>query len=316
MATYDQLSSEQRAILDLLLRRGQGYDELADTLGIPVVRVRELACEALTTLAPVSAEAVEEGWRGKLADYLLNQQPGPEAAATRGHLRRSEAARGWARSVLDSLSHLYGPGEIPSVPAGDAAVERAPGAGARSLTPEAQALVKRRRIIGGAALAILLALFVLVWPIGLVTGDGDDASGDGADQAEPELLGQLPLLPPSGGNKKFAGIAIFSRQGDGEQIGVQAQLKATKQDSAYQVWLYNSKQDAKSLGAQYADAQGLFSGIAKLPENYERYKFIDVSREEVEGDPSHSGQTVLRGEISKMVPVEEDSASTTTTPAP
>ena len=69
-----------------------------------------MAREALVRLSPVSAAAVDDDWRDQLADYLLNQQSGPEATATRGHLRRSEAARGWARSVEDSLEHLYDDG--------------------------------------------------------------------------------------------------------------------------------------------------------------------------------------------------------------
>ena len=63
MASYDQLSAQQRAIVDLILKRGQSYDQLADTLGMPEDRVRELAQDALTSLAPVRALSYR---------YLLN----------------------------------------------------------------------------------------------------------------------------------------------------------------------------------------------------------------------------------------------------
>ena len=33
MATFDQLSAEQRAIIELVLKQGQSYDELGDMLG-------------------------------------------------------------------------------------------------------------------------------------------------------------------------------------------------------------------------------------------------------------------------------------------
>ena len=100
MATFDQLSDEQRAIVELVLQQGKSYDELSDMLAMPESRVRELARDALVELAPISARGVEEDWRGQLADYVLGQQAGPEATATKGHLRRSEAARSWARSLL------------------------------------------------------------------------------------------------------------------------------------------------------------------------------------------------------------------------
>ena len=58
MATFDQLPAEQRAILELVLQRRQSYADLADMLGMPAARVRELAREALTDLAPHSAQSL------------------------------------------------------------------------------------------------------------------------------------------------------------------------------------------------------------------------------------------------------------------
>ena len=52
MATFDQLSAEQRAIIELVLKQGQSYDELGDMLGMPTSRVRELARDALVRLSP------------------------------------------------------------------------------------------------------------------------------------------------------------------------------------------------------------------------------------------------------------------------
>src|SRR4051794_29004840 len=119
MATFDQLSDEQRAIVELVVQQGKSYEELSGMLGIPESRVRERARDALVELAPVTARGVEEDWRGQLADYVLGQQSGPEATATKGHLRRSEAARSWARSLLDSLEQLYENGSVPVIPEGE-----------------------------------------------------------------------------------------------------------------------------------------------------------------------------------------------------
>ena len=189
MATFDQLSDEQRAIVELVLKQGKSYDELSDMLEMPERRVRELARDALVELAPVSAQAVEEDWRGQLSDYILGQQAGPEATATRGHLRRSEAARSWTRSLLDSLEQLYPNGDMPAIPEGErgrggrkgtapagdkvAGPAKAPAA----KTPLAESAVRRRRIlIAGGALALLLVV-VLVWPVGVLTGGDEDDGG-------------------------------------------------------------------------------------------------------------------------------------------
>src|SRR5918999_4716993 len=121
MATFDQLPADQRAILELVIQRRQSYDDLAGMLGMPTARVRQLAREALTDLSPRSAARVDPDWRGQVADYLLGQQTGPEGTATRGHLKRSEPARLWALSLLDSLDHLYDERDLPVVPEGEAA---------------------------------------------------------------------------------------------------------------------------------------------------------------------------------------------------
>ncbi|MCA1656562.1 MAG: hypothetical protein LC713_02440, partial [Actinobacteria bacterium] len=119
MATFDQLSAKQRAIIELVLKRGQSYEQLGDMLDMPTARVKEHARSALLALAPLSADRVDEDWRGEIADYLLGQQSGKEATATRAHLRRSEAARAWSHSLLDSLEQFYDAATVPTIPSGD-----------------------------------------------------------------------------------------------------------------------------------------------------------------------------------------------------
>jgi hypothetical protein len=329
MASYDQLPAQQRAIVDLILKRGQSYDQLADTLGMPVARVRELARETLTSLAPVSAAAVDEGWRAQIADYLLGQQADAEATATRGHLRRSEAARAWSRSVLDSLEHLYPKGELPTIPSGDggdvedaprAARERKPATPRAPLSPEAAAIVRRRRIVGAAVAAVLLLFVLLVWPVGLLTG-GDDSDGGGdsaaAGNGRTQLVGQVRLRPTVEGSEDV-GIAVVTRRNGKLELSLQAQVTPTKRNQAYEVWLYNSPEDARSLGAQVTDAQGGFAGRADLPANYRDYRFIDISRETVDQNTAHSGTSVLRARTAAIRRPQADAGAggtgTTTTP--
>lgn len=306
MSTFDQLSAEQRAIIELVLQRGKAYDELSDLLAMPEDRVRELAREALVSLAPISADGVDDEWRGQIADYVLGQQSGPESTATRGHLRRSEAARSWARSLLDSLETLYTNG-LPSVPEAERAARvrrprergRAEPAEERErpargdLSDEAQAALRRRRVLAASGvLAVLVALVLLVWPVGLLTGDDEEEGGGGGGE---RAAGQ------QAGNRGPGGIAIIAERGGKRQVIVQAAgLPPNKRREAYEVWLYNSPRDARSLGAQVTDSRGTYQGAGPLPSDFAKYRFIDVSREPIDQNRAHAGQSVLRGRIGKL----------------
>jgi len=319
MATFDQLPAEQRAILELVIQRRQSYDELAGMLGMPTPRVRQLAREALADLSPRSAARVDGDWRSQVADYLLNQQTGPEGTATRGHLKRSEPARLWALSLLDSLDHLYDERDLPVIPEGEAAPlrarerersrerERPPEREraerpSRPLSAGAEAIVRRRRIAAAAAAAAALLFILLVWPVGLLTGDDDgDGGGASSDQAEdqPRVLGQLLLRPQSG--EKGVGIALITERDGERSLLVQARgLRPTREGQAYEVWLFNGQDDATSMGAQLTDRQGNYQGAGRLPENYEEFEFLDISRENVDQNAAHSGDSALRGRLEDL----------------
>ena len=289
MATFDQLSAEQRAILELVLKQGRGYDQLADTLGISERRVRELARDALVELAPVSAGRVEQDWRGQLADYVLGQQTGPESTATRGHLRRSEAARTWARSLLDSLDGLYEDGNLPTIPDPERGRERARRQ-PRVAAAGGPADVRRRRLYAGAGgLALVILVAVLLWPIGVLTGDDDDGGGVS------EASSGSPI------NTRARGAAQIIKQGSTLAVQITAQgLPPVSGQQAYVAWLYNSPRAAKAIGPVPSSGSGSIGGLGALPADYEKYKFIDISRQSASSGSRHSGDSVLRGLVKKL----------------
>ena len=313
MATFDQLSPEQRAIVELVLRQGKTYNELSDMLNLPEGRVRELARDALVELAPVSVRGVEEDWRGQLADYVLGQQSGPEATATKGHLRRSEAARSWARSLLDSLEQFYENGSVPAIPEGErgsrGSRRAAAAAPSREVRPGGGVLAatdpgRRRLLMAVAAGLIVLLLIVVIWPVGVLTGDDDDSGSSGADST-PASQNSSQGQQASGGQQSGqpAGIAIVVQRNGKKQLLVQAaNLAPSGQSEGYYVWLYNSPDDAKSLGGQVTDQQGNYQALGAFPADYAKYKYIDVTRQRVGNDPNvkHSGDSVLRGTMPKL----------------
>jgi hypothetical protein len=310
MATFDQLSPEKRAIVELVLQQGKTYPELADMLGMPESRVRDLARDALVELAPVSVRGVEDDWRGQLADYVLGQQTGPEATATKGHLRRSEAARSWARSLLDSLEQLYANGSVPAIPDGErgraarrpaAAAAPSENTGTRGGLSTADPVMRRRLLAGAGAAALLLLLAVLVWPIGVLTGD-DDSSDSASNESAQAAAQTTPDQNQAAANGP-AGVAVVVDRDGKKQLLVQAaKLAPSGQNEGYYVWLYNSPDDAKSLGGQVTDQQGNYQAIGAFPADYAKYKYIDVTKQAIGNSTNvkHSGQSVLRGPMPKV----------------
>ncbi len=319
LATFDQLSDEQRAIVELVLKQGKSYGELSEMLGLPEGRVRELARDALVDLAPITARGVEQDWRGQLADYVLGQQAGPEATATRGHLRRSEAARSWTRSLLDALEQLYPNGDVPAIPDGErggragrraAAAAATPTAAAatptavgtrepRTLAPADAGAVRRRRIATAAGVGVLILVALLLWPVGLLTGGDDEEPSQASSGTEQAGGGEGDggAIPT-----RTQGQAIVARQQGATQVLVTATgLEPSTQNTAYQVSLANSEQDRRSLGATVTDQQGNLQAGAELPANFEDYEFIDLASVTVRGQGQNQsfeeGPTVLRGLI-------------------
>ena len=146
----------------------------------------------------------------------------------------------------------------------------------------------------------MILLAVLVWPIGLLTGDDDKTSSASSNNQ----------ASTQGGNQNQAaatnapaGIAIVVDQGGKKQLLDQAaRLAPSGQNEGYYVWLYNSPSDARSLGGQVTDQQGNYQAIGPFPADYAKYKYIDVTRQPVGKNTNvkHSGQSVLRGPMPKL----------------
>ena len=88
--------------------------------------------------------------------------------------------------------------------------------------------------------------------------------------------------------------------------------------AAYEVWLYNSNGDARSLGAQYTNAQGVLQGRAPLPADFAKFKAVDISRELFsDKNAGHGNNSVLRGTFASLKPVpQQQQGGATTTPGP
>ncbi|HEX8074527.1 MAG TPA: sigma factor-like helix-turn-helix DNA-binding protein [Thermoleophilaceae bacterium] len=340
MATFDQLPAEQRAIIELVVQRGRSYEDLAGMLDITSARVRELAREALSDLAPVTSARVDRERLAQIADYVLGQQSGAELTATRAHLRRSEAARAWTLSLVDSLDEMYANGTRPEVPevgepepprrrererererprereparARDGRGEREPLRGrdreprrrAEPLSAEAETAVRRRRLVAAGLAGVLLLAAIVFGITQLVGGSDDDKS---AKKSTPAAV-------------RPQGVAFVAQRKKETDLVVQAKLPPTKAGQAYEVWLYNSPTSAVPVGAQVTDAKGNYQGAGKLPGDLTKYKAIDVSLQTIPNaacqkdaaclkrTSAHSGRSVLRGAIASIQRVDQQAAA-------
>ncbi len=87
MGSLDTLPPDQRAVIDLVLRRGRSYDDIARLLAIDRAAVRARALAAFEAIGPDTGIAPES--RALITDYLLGQLPDRVAEQTRERLASS-----------------------------------------------------------------------------------------------------------------------------------------------------------------------------------------------------------------------------------
>src|SRR5688572_19561447 len=126
------LQGDQRALLQLLVERGQSYGDIAGLLDATPEEVRRRARVALTELGGADPDA-EVG----LTDYLLGQaDPIGRADAVR-HLQSDPETHALATRIEDELRALAPAAELPKLPEPRGKARRAavPAAGAHDERP-------------------------------------------------------------------------------------------------------------------------------------------------------------------------------------
>src|SRR6476661_10079334 len=169
MARIDDLPADRRAVLQLLLKQGKSYDDLATLLRIEPDAVRERARDALDRLGPASTE-LDLAEQDEIADYLLGQQSASQRAATRDLLETSAPGRAWARVVSGELrSGGMASDTLPEIPSERAEVDEAFDAlEARKVARERQAKSSR---LGGVLLLAAIGVAIAFLIVFIVSGN-------------------------------------------------------------------------------------------------------------------------------------------------
>jgi hypothetical protein len=331
MASIDSLPADQRAVLELVLRRGRSYDEIARLLSIDRAGVRQRALAAFDALGPKTRVAPNR--RALITDYLLDALPGGVAEEVREHLLASASERAWARAVASELEGIS-EHPLPEIPTngrgprakgeGTKAERTKPTRRKKAEVPVQAALSngsprelapRRASRLGGAillaaaaAVAIALVLVFVVFTGGSKHHASPPVSGSRSTPAAPttctaaangiKLCAQINLTPLTGGTSPVGVAAIVQVQGK-DAVVIRAQGLApnsTHPINHYAVWLYNSPSDSVLVGAvkQAVGKNGQLETGGGIPANYSHFHQLLLTLE-TSAQPKRPGHVVLAG---------------------
>lgn len=314
MPRIDDLPADRRAVLQLLLRQGKSYDELAALLRIEPETVRERARDALDRLGPADGAGLDPDAQDEIADYLLGQQSASGREQTRALLEASAPAREWARLVAGELrAGGLGADALPEIPAEGAEVDEA--FGALAARREARGRQQRSSRLGGVILLVAAALVAVVVVV-LLSGGGNGADDQGTVASTSpstataartsttppnvEVLGQVNLKAPAG---KAIAVAQLVRQGSQTAMVFAGQgIPRLPAKTVYALWLTRAGGTPARLGFidQAVPKSGKLQFSGALPQGVDptSYRRMLMTRETT-ANPKAPGPIALAGDVVK-----------------
>jgi hypothetical protein len=298
------VTDEQRAMLQLLLEGGQGYDDIGSLLGIAPDEVRSRARAALTEIGGADPDA-----QVGLSDYLLGQaDPIGRADAVR-HLQGDPDANALAQRLVQNLRLLAPRAELPEIPESRGSRKaapppppavpthgQAPPAGPAPGAPTGPGFASRaasffsglgsasgkRRtqlIVGGAA---ALALVIVILVVATSSGGGGGGDCKALDVSAAQQAGvpttKLAAVGDSAdedcaptGQVTLVPVSPQKQQNTKKPaisgFALQtnaAHLEPSANGDEYVLWLYGSDQQARPIGQETVSDNGNLTGAAPL----------------------------------------------------
>lgn len=156
-----------------------------------------------------------------------------------------------------------------------------------------------QRFFGGSfslrpALALGCALLLFAGGVGV------GALSGGSDNAPIDALGptvqQASLSPVAEFDQQATGSADVKH--DGKLIRLKLSgLKPNSEEDFYEAWLMDPKNGLVAIGTFTVDERGEAKLDLPVPVGTDRYPVVDISLQPVDGKPTHSGVSVLRGKL-------------------
>ncbi len=213
-----------------------------------------------------------------IADYLLGEL---DPAGRVEVERRAEADPAFAaaidamRPVVASLGAVPPEGWEPPTPP---PLPPLPG-----LDPPRRRAPAARGLVAVAAIVLAAAVAGLSW--WALAGGDDTGTADGP---------VLALAPVGSTDPAARGEARTAADGQALALSVSG-LPESEPGSFYELWLLDGPERLLSLGSFRVPSSGATSVEVPLPVPVTDFALIDVSRETDDGDPGHSGDSLLRG---------------------
>jgi hypothetical protein len=332
------LAQDQRAMLQLLLERGQSYEDIAGLLGGSREDVRKRARAALSELGGEDPDR-EVG----LTDYLLGQaDPIGRADAVR-HLQSDPAALAQAEELSAKLRLLAPDADLPELPSpkkrrraaaapssaspgGDVAAPATAGededSGGRMAGLGAGLSTKQTRMFAGLAAGAVILLFAILAIAGVFGGDDESAPAETTTQSADGTVGEEVTtvnLRPSGGGDA-GGEAIFGIANETQPfLDLRlAGLEPAPEGQTYVIWFLLEEDRGYPLAPITLNENGGFDDRFPIPQSalpvVVRTQFVDIALVEnrklagdIEGALQgqevlldYSGESVLRGRIPRL----------------
>jgi hypothetical protein len=152
----------------------------------------------------------------------------------------------------------------------------------------------RRRLVLRPVAAALASLVLLAVGVGaglLLSGD-DDVAGGGGD------LESVQLAPVLSSDENAGGTAELRPEAGGRATVELSGLRPSGPRDFYELWLLGDDGELVSLGSVRVPASGDATLDVELPVDPKQFRYLDLSREPDDGDPSHSTISILRGQVS------------------
>ena len=273
------LDPGNRALLDLSLRRGISATEIGELLRKDPEQVTRGVDDVLELLADALGLEGDDR-RERVRDALLDL---PEAA--------------WQARPPAAQPPPPAPPAVPRPSERGSKQDYLPYFTPKEERPRAWPIALLVLLVSGVVVAT-----ILIFSAGGSEEDDSPATPDAREKPpvenrptpQPEERSRSVRLRPLPG-ATGGGRATLNEEGDRLEVSIEG---LPKPRGAYEIWVYSSIVDAQSLGS-FSDTK--IEIDARLPDNLENYRYVDVSLEPPDGNPNHSGDSVLRAPVDDLL---------------